>query len=1278
MKKGGIATSLLSIYLFFSFLVPVSASVPVPRPNTEKDAEIVTARGDSWVKFITQEKLISAAAEQVLTSGDLVKTGSFGKMDILFIDGTQIKVHNRTTLLIKEVRKPNAGKETILGLPAGEIWSRARHAAGGLKIETPSATAGIRGTDWDIAVDEKGTSYLTVLRGYIDLYNDFGWVLVKAGEQATAEIGKPPVKMFLIRPKDRVQWISTYPMDLTRIIHFYSRLRSESERQLTAARDKVRQDASDLQAKLLLAGLLFDVREYAESLGLFDEILKKDPSNSRALVFKGLILLRNGDHEGASGCFEGALKSAEGHARTEALLGLVGVYVQRNEMEKAQHLLEDLSKAGPSPSVALALATFNAYQGDFRKAIAVCDEFGRKYPDDERFLVFAADFLIALDERAKSKDALDKAVAITPASSITYAAIGKYYYLQGEGRAAESAYRKSISLDPYNADALSELGRLLMEKGHYEESEKVMSKSVMADSRGHSYWARRGMLMNWIEDIRSARKDFRQAVDLNPADYQSFDGLGFLALKEGRTDEAIADFLKASTLEPGYAEPHIFLAIAYYQQEAVYKALEELKLAETLDPKDPVPYMVAYIIHQDTYRPFDSITDATKAIELLPNLKSVNPIETDQKGFSNLGSSLLGLGMTEWASSYAEESFNSFDASGYFFVSKKFDTNPFVFFSENVQGFLVEPMSVGYYPRYQEIVAKPHHFLTLNATLGDEDGGFSRHTDITLQGYVRNPIEMKYLLDWENHDDKGFRENGFDRGDFLTYAFSARPDYKNGLFIFGGLNMKRYGDPGPDDSIAPPNNTNSTSDFMFDFGYNRRLGPKNNLFFNFHYSRTKSDFRNPDPFGTGLTNSEITFISSFGPEGAKGYFDQGLYDVTDLVNGMMGTSYPRIYGTDASGILQVLGLQPLNDAFPSNIDLDDTKSSTVFRKGLNYQFKHLFQLGDDHQVSYGIEYSPITFRINAIYNTSMVGPAILIDDTMPFLLGQGGSASVLPDLRFAETTYELNQDSKAINAYANDRWRVSNDLLIDMGLYYETFSNEHNNFRDIYPRVGFEWKLAGRHILRAAYQKRTLESSDVTLAPVTTAGLSFQWIQLVPGARVTDYQAAIDSRWTDRLFTTFTLERRDFTTPDTEFAIFTKENRANIFSVAVNAILTKRLGVFARYQHTDSENLDDVHKGKATPLVPAHNAEAGLVLVLPSYIKALLSTNYAARIYGDDDNNYKMPDYWTTDLSATWEPMRKHVMVKLNINNIFDNRYETVIHYPAAGRSFFLTGEYRF
>lgn len=1278
MKKSWILFSVLSIWVSLSYVLQVWAAVPISRPNVDKDAEIVTAHADSWVKFVMSEKLISAAAEQILTSGDSVKTGSYGKMDILFIDGTQIKVHNRTTLLIKDVRRPNFASETILHLISGEIWSRAKVSVGGIKVETPSATAGIRGTDWDISVDEKGASYLTVLKGTVELYNDFGSVIVTAGEQATAEVGKPPIKMFLVRPKDRVQWISSYPMDLTRIIFFHSRLRADSKKELTAARERVARNPADNEARLFLGGLLFDLKEYRESLTLFGEVLKSDQSNSEALAFKGLILLHDGDLEGATLCFEAALKNARGLDRTAALLGMTVIDVRRNKMQKAESLLQELAEAEPSPSAGLALASFSAYRGEFRKAIAICDQFSRRYPDDERFLVLAADFLLTLDERAEAKELLDKAAQINPDSSSVYAVEGKYYYLEGMGGEAESSYRKSVSLDPLNADALSEMGRLLMEEGRYEESEKVLARSVVADPYGHTNWARKGMLMNWVEDIRGAKKDFGRAVDLVPVDYQTLDGLGFLALKEGRTRDAVQYFLKASILEPGYAEPHIFLAIAYYQLEQVANALEELRLAEALDPRDPVPYMVAYLIHQDTYRPLDSIINATRAIELLPNLKSVNPIETEQKGLSNLGSSLLGLGMTEWASSYAEQSFNSFDASSYFFLANKFEDNPFVFVSERLQGFLVEPMSVGSYPRYQEIVAKPHHFLSINTTLGDEDGGFSRKNEITLQGYTRSPFQIKYLLDWENHDEKGFRDNGFSRGNFLTYAFSARPDYKNGILIFGGFNSNRYGDPGSDGSSAVPNNTNKFSDFILDAGYNHRLGAKNNVFLNFLYSRSKTDFMNPDPFGTGLTDAEITFIQQFGLQGARDYFDSGVYDITDFTNQLFGTSFSRIYGTDSSGFLRELGFQPLQAAFPSSIDLDNTVSYNVFRRGLNYEFKHLFQVGDNHQVSYGLEYSTVQFNVNSIYSTSLADVALFINEAPLFLFDSGGSVTVMPYEVFAEDSFLLNQDSKAWTAYANDRWNLSRDILIEAGLYYESFSNPTNNFHDLYPRAGFEWKIGKRHILRAAYQKRILEASEVTLAPVSTAGLFFNWIQLVPGARVADYQATIDSMWTGRFFTTFGLERRDYTTPDTEFPIFTKENRADMFFVAANAILTRRLGAFARYRYADSKNLEELFIGKATPLIPAHSAAAGLVLVLPSYVKAALSTRYAAKIYGDDENTYKLPDYWATDFSLTWEPLRKHLMVKIDVNNIFDTHYETQAHYPAADRSFFCTIEYRF
>jgi hypothetical protein len=694
--------------------------------------------------------------------------------------------------------------------------------------------------------------------------------------------------------------------------------------------------------------------------------------------------------------------------------------------------------------------------------------------------------------------------------------------------------------------------------------------------------------------------------------------------------------------------------------------------------------MIAYIIHQDTYRPFASIREAKKALELLPNLKSVNPIEKTQEGISNLGASLLGLGMTEWATSYAEESFDPFEASGYHFVAKKHESNPMVFVSGSTQGFLIDPLSIGYHPRYQDIVAKPHHDLRINTTLGDDGGAFSRDHKITQQGYVREPFDIKYVLDFENKENNGFRTNGDLRENFFTFGLGAKPDYQNGLTLFGVIHEKKYGDPGGNTADYEPNDRNRFFGLDLNAGYNHRFGNKNQFLVNVHHSRGKINFWNPDPYGTGLTDAQLSLVDFFGLAQARTYFANGVFDVTNesIIMGPWSSPY---FATDSYGGLSLLsslglGVTPLPANLPSSMDPNTTIESEVSRSGYNYQVKHLFEVGDSHKLSWGMEYSPISFDVTSTFRTPQ--PVDIAHFREEYVLWGlyfiPTPYARIPYLHAEETLLHLNQDSTFYTVYLNDRWNVTDDLLIDMGLYYERFSNELNEFSDLSPRVGVAWKLHKNHILRAAFQKRTLEAFEMTLAPVTTAGLFFEWIQALPGGRITDYQAAIESKWNDRIFTMFGYEIRDYTLPDLGFSLYPEENRARIFTATVNAILTDTLGVYTRYKNIDSENREEPFKGNRAPLVPTHTGSAGLVCVLPYYVKATLSANYAARQYGDDANTYRLPEMLTAGFSATWEPMRKHVMIKLDINNIFDDHYETEMYYPAAGRSVFLTLEYRF
>lgn len=1275
----------ISVILLLCFPLSVAATSPISRPNSQKDAEIISTKGDGWVRFISEDAWYQAMIEQLLVAGDTLKTGLYGKMDVLFADGTQIKVHAKTVLTIKEVRKRAEKRGTSLVLKVGEIWTRAKSAPESLKIETPSATASIRGTDWDIAVDENGTSYLTVLAGMVDLSNDYGNVRVNAGEQAIAEIGKPPVKMFLVRPKDRVQWIISYPLRIPRIMTF-SRSRTGIAGQIEPIRTKGQADWADVKAKIALAGLLFDLREYGESLRYLDEMLRAQPDNDKALVIKGMILLDRGETDAASTCFEQALRNLPSLCRSEALLGMAGVALQRNEIGKAGAILDELGKMDDSALVGVARASFLAFQGNFRAGVTLCEEYSKRYPQDERFLVLAAEFLLILDEFDKSKASIEKALGLSPDSSSAYTVLGRYHYLEGRGTEAESAYRQAVTLSPGNTDAQSELGRLLMERGYFEEATAFMDRAIAQDPRESSYRSRRGMLMNWIQDIGRAKGEFTAAVELNPADYQSLNGLGYLSLKEGQQDDAIRYFAKASTLEPRHAEPHIFLAIAHYQKEEVEKAFEQLKLAESLDPKDPLPHMVAYIIYQDTYRPFASIREAKKAINLLPNLKSVNPIEKTQEGISNLGKSLLGLGMTEWATSYAEESFDPFDASSYHFLSKKHENNPMVFVSGSTQGFLIDPLSIGYHPRYQEIVAKPHHDLRINTTIGNEGGGFSRDHKITQQGYMRTPFDIKYLLDFENKENLGFRNNGSLRDNFFTYAFGAKPDYQNGLTLFGAIREMYYGDPGKINADYEANDRNRSFGLDLNAGYNHRFGNRNQLLLNFRHSQTQINYWNPDPYGTGLTDAQLSIVNYFGPARARTYFANGVYDVTNesLIIGPWSSPY---FGTDSSGILallssQGLGVTTLPVNLPSSIDPNKTIESKGSRSGYNYQVKHLFEAGDNHKISWGLEYSPIYFDVTSRFRDPKPnGIARFREEYVLWgLFFLPTYRATIPNLHPEVTSSHLNLDSTFSTVYLTDRWKVTEDLLIDIGLYYERFSNNLNEFGNINPRIGVAWKFHRNHILRAAFQKRTIEAFDMTLAPVTTAGLFFEWIQLFPGAQITDYQAMIESRWSDRIFTTVGYEIREHTLPDLGVMnlVSSRENRAHIVMAALNAILTDTLGAYVRYKYIDSQNREEPFKGKATALVPLHTAAAGLVCVLPQHVKAAIVANYATNQFSDDANTYRLPEMLTTDFSVTWEPMKKHVMIKLDIRNIFDNRYETEIYYPAAGRSAFLTLEYRF
>ena len=170
----------------------------------------------------TGNAVIEQDGEDVKAEDDLdifqnntVKTGK-GKVAIGFIDDTRVDVTEHSKLIIDEfVYDPNTKKGSLsLKAALGTI----RYASGQIaktsptevQIKTPTATIGVRGTDFTMTVDEIGSSTIILLPscdtngfcfvGEITVESDAGQVIMNTAFQATVvdTISSQPLKPVIL------------------------------------------------------------------------------------------------------------------------------------------------------------------------------------------------------------------------------------------------------------------------------------------------------------------------------------------------------------------------------------------------------------------------------------------------------------------------------------------------------------------------------------------------------------------------------------------------------------------------------------------------------------------------------------------------------------------------------------------------------------------------------------------------------------------------------------------------------------------------------------------------------------------------------------------------------------------------------------------------------------------------------------------------------------------------------------------------------------------------
>jgi tetratricopeptide (TPR) repeat protein len=1196
-----------------------AAILPVAAETRIRDGDpagsVISRRSGEEVRFIDVSDWRFVDVDQDLLPGDVLRTNAIGQLAILFADRTQLRLGRNSELLVKQV---GAGADAVLGLQGGSIWARAQRGGTGLTIETPAASAAIRGTDWTMTVDASGRTSLTVLEGLVELSNAFGSVSVAEGEAAVAAIGQAPSKLVIVDPDDRAQmlfhvtlrdafvWMPAAPVPTAAM---------RAERDRIAAIPEAGRTAADWLA-LAENALRLDGMAAARAAADRARGMALDPSEQARLDLLDAL---------AAAAAQRYAEAAALFARAAPRLDPVrrGVAVHGGYFARAladPQRVEQPPPTAPGPFGILMEAWATGFLTDIPAAIAVIRRGERLYPDDPTLPAFRAQFATLIDDRAQVREAYDRALALDPEEPTALMARARYRGdIESDLDAALADLEAAARIMPGSSSAWNAIGLVLGERGAVREAEEAFRRAIALDP--YDPVPRANVAILYLDadrpDLAGPQIDAAMAID--PALDLMLIARGRHRMQVGEVDAGLDDILAGTTANPAYAQGLLLLAAAYHERGERDAAEQALENADRLDPNDPAAASLATSIAIDGYDSDRAIASAQEALRRArARGGDYGALSANRDEGSLLNNAFRLQGLDAWGRYYGDATFNPFVGAGYVDQLVSGVSDPFVgalrpgsdplvpaasedALSSLFQGLLLSPEMLSSRSLTPNLFSRPFVEGAVGAGFIDTRAGTGRSAEIELQGFTNAPFPVNFLARFEGMEADDPRQridpaadvpfNGFTLGQENLSGFAyatARPTLQDRLVAYVNVGDRR-------DS--------------YDDGVKLSSVPGRSLL-EAYRSEAES-------YAAG-----IGWSHSFGHE--------------NVLNAAVFTT-----GTERRNAQDTLLVDASVPAYPGNsaVAVQDGRSHVA-------AVGHSVGIGD-LALRWGVEGGWTEETHRATSQDFVVDPAT------------GIPSYDVP------TSGEQSVSSRFARGYVDALYTISPSLQAEAALFGVAFDGGLEDTA-LAPRVGVAFAPAGGHWLRAAWRRDVATGSLATLAPVAVVGLQPNAAPIGAGGHVDTFAARWEAEWTRRFFTVVDYQHQRYdglsiAVPGTLDAIDAGDGfatgRVDRLSATANLHLGHGFGIFATAAWADSANTTPGGPAGALPLVPELSGRAGITFVHPSNLKLTLSATYVGERSGGA-SGVRLDDYWTADAALVWEPFDKRFELELAGYNLFDEDFD--------------------
>lgn len=400
-----------------------------------------------------------------------------------------------------------------LKVALGGVFIYSREEEGELRVTTPTATGGLRGTQLAVRVWPDGRTQMQVLEGEVEMANQFGQVLLASGEAGEAEVGQAPRKTAVIETRNLLQWALYYPAVL---LPEELGLTSDEQRDLALSLDAYRQ--GDVLAAL---------DHYPAG---------STPASPSVRLYRAAVFLATGQVDAARTLLAAVPADHPGRLALERMLAAV--------------LFVELPEAGPATTAGAALA--DSYYQQSRGNLAAARSAAKRATELAPYAGFAfvrlAELEFSFGRTREAKAALEKGLKLGPRNAQGHALRG--YLLSAENRiaVARESFLAAVQLDGGLGSAWLGLGLTKIKQGRLAEGRADLQVAAAVEATRAFFYSYHGKALSREGSGRLAAKDLALAKQLDPKDPTPWLYSALLAQQENRPNLAIDEMQESIRL----------------------------------------------------------------------------------------------------------------------------------------------------------------------------------------------------------------------------------------------------------------------------------------------------------------------------------------------------------------------------------------------------------------------------------------------------------------------------------------------------------------------------------------------------------------------------------------------------------------------------------------------------------------------------------------------------------------------------------------------------------